>query len=306
MKTANAPPRIANLHAFARLYGVLRWFHPSDSAAALDWDRFAADGVRRIIDAPDAPTLRKALAELIAPFAPTVHLAVGNETFPGEPTLQPNPTAQLEVVAWEHLGFGDSTYGTWYASKRRHRGRSAPVPGVPFASLWQISDATPYRGARVRLSGKVRTMDRARGQLWLRIERSNGASFTDETDDHPVVSPTWRSGEVSGPVPADATRLVFGVLMAGVGTSWYDDLELAVQSADGSWKPIEIRDPGFESDDWLTSWQPGNGRAWLTSIAGWNATVDHVQPAFGCEFLAAGGRDAGTDRGAVRRRAAAG
>ena len=34
--TGSAPPRVANLHAFARLYGVLRWFHPSDAAAELD------------------------------------------------------------------------------------------------------------------------------------------------------------------------------------------------------------------------------------------------------------------------------
>lgn len=51
-------PEIANLHAFARLYGVVRWFHPSDSAAVVDWDRFALDGVHRVIDAPDATALR--------------------------------------------------------------------------------------------------------------------------------------------------------------------------------------------------------------------------------------------------------
>src|SRR4051794_36677784 len=29
--------QVMNLHAFARLYGVLRWFHPSDAAATVDW-----------------------------------------------------------------------------------------------------------------------------------------------------------------------------------------------------------------------------------------------------------------------------
>lgn len=46
---ASAPPqgrRIANLEAFARLYGYVRFFHPSDEAAALDWDRFAVYGAR--------------------------------------------------------------------------------------------------------------------------------------------------------------------------------------------------------------------------------------------------------------------
>ena len=27
---ATGPRRVANLHAFARVYGVVRWFHPSD------------------------------------------------------------------------------------------------------------------------------------------------------------------------------------------------------------------------------------------------------------------------------------
>jgi C-terminal processing protease CtpA/Prc len=281
LSSASAPPRTTNLHAFARLYGALRWFHPSDAAAALDWDRFAIEGVHRVIDAPDALTLRDRLAELIAPFAPTVHFAIGDEAFPDEPALHPSSAVQQDVVAWEHRGYGDSSYGTSYASKRRHRGRIAPVPGVPFASLWQAKDAAPYRGARVRLSGKLRTANHARGQLWLRIERAKGASFTDEMDDRPVVSSTWRSAEVSGPVDDDATRIVFGVLKVGAGTTWYDDLQMSVQNSEGIWTPIEIRDPSFEADDPLTSWQPGNGREVLTSIKGWNVTADHVQPASG-------------------------
>jgi hypothetical protein len=36
-----------NLEAFARLLGYVRHFHPSDEAAATDWDTFAISGVRR-------------------------------------------------------------------------------------------------------------------------------------------------------------------------------------------------------------------------------------------------------------------
>jgi len=60
--TAAVPARVANLHAFARIYGVVRWFHPSDAAATIDWNRFAVEGARRVIDAPDERTLRVALA----------------------------------------------------------------------------------------------------------------------------------------------------------------------------------------------------------------------------------------------------
>ena len=141
------PARVANLHAFARLYGVVRWFHPSDAAATIDWDRFAIEGARRVIDCPGVSTLRAALNELFAPIAPTVHLAAAGESFPEEPALRPPTGANLDVVAWEHMGYGDSAVTSVYASKRRHRERTIPVVGFPYGALWQAVDATPYRGA---------------------------------------------------------------------------------------------------------------------------------------------------------------
>ena len=156
----SVPDRVANLHAFARLYGVVRWFHPSDAAAAFDWDRSAIEGARRVIDVPSPQDLRVALAELFAPIAPTVHLATAGEPFPDEPALHPATAAGLEVVSWEHLGYGDSAVTTVYASKRRHRERAVALEGALYGALWQAVDATPYRGAHLRLRGKVRTVSR--------------------------------------------------------------------------------------------------------------------------------------------------
>src|SRR6185503_18343722 len=94
--------RVANLHAFARLYGVVRWFHPSDAAAAVDWDRFARDGAHRVVDAMDQRALRATLTELFAPIAPTMHIGGAGEQPPDVPTLHPASTAGLRVVAWQH------------------------------------------------------------------------------------------------------------------------------------------------------------------------------------------------------------
>jgi len=284
---AATSPRVANLHAFARLYGVIRWFHPSDAAAAIDWDRFAIEGSHRIVDAPDARALRTGLTELFAPIAPTVHIVGIAEEFPSEPALHPKSIADLEVVAWEHKGYGDSAIAAGgYASKRRHRGRTVAVPGAVSAVLSQSIDATPYRGARVRLRGKLRTADHALGRLWLRVDRGEASGFFDNMARHPVVSETWADAEIIGPVDADATAIVFGEVMRSSGTTWYDDLELSVQAKDGSWKPIEIQDGGFEAPDPLKSWHPGTGRAARSqSIDGWNVTVDHSRPASGASSL---------------------
>ncbi len=117
----SGPPRIANLHAFARLYGVVRWFHPSDAAAAVDWDRFAIEGARRAVDAADPGALRATLTELFAQVAPTMTIAGPGEALTDDPALHPASTAGLDVVAWEHYGYGDSTIVSVYRSKRRHR-----------------------------------------------------------------------------------------------------------------------------------------------------------------------------------------
>lgn len=283
--TDKAQMRIANLRAFARLYGVVRWFHPSDRAAAIDWDQFAIDGVRRVIDLRDFRALRAVLGDLFAPFAPTVHFAGSGEQLPLEPALQPASSSALELVSWQHKGFGDSTLISVYASKRRHRVREVPMEGALFASLSQTLDAAPFRGARIRLRGKLRVANRGRGQLWLRVDRTAGRGFFDNMQGHPVVSTSWDSAEIIGDVTADATRIAFGVLMQGNGTAWYDDIQLDAQMLDGTWKPVEIRDPGFESSDVLANWAPGSIRGRAASIDGWDAVLDSMNPASGSTSL---------------------
>jgi len=283
-RPSGAPDQIANLHAFARLYGAVRWFHPSDAAAVVDWDRFAIDGARRVIDAPDPQALRVALAALFAPIAPTVHLAAAGEPFPDELALRPAAASSLEVVSWEHLGYGDSAVTSVYASKRRHRERVVAAEGEPYGALWQAVDATPYRGAQLRLRGKIQTVSTL-GRLWVRIERKDATGFSDNMNDRPVVSRTWTSVQIDGVVALDATRIVFGTIAAGSGAAWYDDLELAVRAADGTWTPIEIHDPGFEADDPQRSWQPGISGPPITSLEGWHVAADRDRPASGTGSL---------------------
>ena len=62
-----------NVVAFARLYGLVRYFHPSSEAAALDdaaWEDFVVRGVRAVEDAPDAAALEIRLEKQFAPVAP--------------------------------------------------------------------------------------------------------------------------------------------------------------------------------------------------------------------------------------------
>jgi hypothetical protein len=267
--TPTKAQQVVNLHAFARAYGVVRWFHPSDAGAAIDWNEFAVIGAHLVADADSGQALRERLTRLFTPIAPTVRFAAA-----GEPLTDALAAgaAGIDEVAWAHLGFGDSEVAASYASKRRHRVRHVAVPGATFVAVGQSVDATPYRGLRVRLRGKIRAATGGHGQLWLRVDRAAGKGFFANMDERPVRAARWTSAELVGSVDGDATRIVFGVLNDSPGTAWFDDLELAVQRDDGEWNVLAIPDPGFESPDPMSRWHQAGG---LKSTPGWLVRTDH-------------------------------
>lgn len=275
---ATAPSRIANLHAFARLYGVVRWFYPGDAAAATDWNRLAIDGTRRVADARSPAELRDHLRSMFGSIAPAVQIAG-----PGEPLVDvavPANTKGLDLVAWEHLGYGDTTFRSAYLSKRRHRDATVPADGDPFAAVNQSIDATPYRGLPIRLRAKLRASAGSHAAIWLRVDRHGGATgFFDNMLDRPVTTTTWTPAEITGTVDADADRIVFGPLLDVDGTAWFDALQVEVQR-DGRWAPIEVADPGFESDAARSPWGYGVRRE-RAAPEGWEFTRDPQDPAEG-------------------------
>lgn len=133
----NEPPRpltergLANLTAFARLYGYVRFFHPSDEAAAADWERFLIEGVAAVEPAKDAAELAAALQRLFAPLAPTVRVHEAGQAPPPEPL----PPAAM-IMYWKHTGVGLGNTQGPYMSLRIEAKPSAklPSPAEPFTA----------------------------------------------------------------------------------------------------------------------------------------------------------------------------
>ena len=92
---------LTNLTAFARLYGYVRFFHPSDQAALTDWETFATEGVRAVEGAASLIDLQTRLEKLFQPIAPTVQI------FPS--ARRPAPTdlpPAAEIIRYRHYGVG--------------------------------------------------------------------------------------------------------------------------------------------------------------------------------------------------------
>ena len=244
------------LRAYAKLYGYVRYFHPSDEAADLDWDRFAVYGAGEILkvasrddEEAGSPELLGTLEALFAPIAPSVEIYPEGEAPPATPEAPADDTTGAEFVAWQHLGVGS---GPMYKSIRLNRpNRLRKTYGGGFGGVFQSIDAQPYRGRRVRLEAVLRAEVQGpgnEGSMWLRVDRQGGAvGFFDNMRDRRVRSPEWMVAEIVGPVAEDAQVIFFGSFLAGSGALWADEFRLSVEDENGDWIPIDIENLGFET-----------------------------------------------------------
>jgi C-terminal processing protease CtpA/Prc len=97
--SGNDEPRIDALVAFARTYGVVRYFHPSDSLDRVDWNRFLLAGAERMGGVTDRAQLGAELAALYAPIVAGFKVAT-----PDTPAA--DIAGEGERVEWRHLGYG--------------------------------------------------------------------------------------------------------------------------------------------------------------------------------------------------------
>ena len=239
---------VSSLQAFAELYGLVRYFHPSDAAAGADWERLALHGASQVRGASTTDELEETLGALFHPIAPTLQLYQGESPPKPAAILTPQDTSDLRLVAWQHRGVGLST-SPLYRSDRLNR--PAPQREKTMASTGQSIDSAPYQGRKIRLTAAVKTDVQGPGnqaQLFLMVLRPGGKrGFRENMADRPITDSTWQTYEITGTVAEDAEQIGIGAMLQGTGTAWFDDFQLHVKGDDGSWRPVPIENAGFEA-----------------------------------------------------------
>jgi hypothetical protein len=97
---------LRNLTAFAKLYGIVRFFHPSDECAVTDWNLFAIEGVRKVESANSPVDLAASLQSIFEPVAPTIRVFTGQDP---KPPAALSPAGEVEVIRWHNHGFGQTS-----------------------------------------------------------------------------------------------------------------------------------------------------------------------------------------------------
>ncbi len=235
---------VANLRAFAKLYGYVRFFHPSDEASEIDWDRFAILGSHKVKQAESPTELRAALESLFRPIAPTLQLYGADES--PSPFPHPGPVSGLKTVHWNHHGVGLHHEHLIYRSHRP--GRWSP-DCAKARLVFQEVLSDRYAGKEVRVSVYARTDCPDQTDLpglWLSSQPPY--ALLKNLVAVPITSTEWQQYSATARVPEDCQMLGIGCYGGGAGILWADEFELAVRDENGEWVPDRLEDPGFESE----------------------------------------------------------
>lgn len=255
--------QIENLRTFAKIYGYVKYFHPSDEAAALDWDLFAIYGARQVGSAQNREELVTILNTLFLPIAPSmiIHEAGQEVTFDLE-GITPKDTTGFKTIAWQHCGVGLSENSVYKSARINRKVEHKPDPNT-WGSLVNQFDAIPYRGMEFELEAYVKTSIKSiKGgvHLWLRVDLENGDSgFFENLGDTPINTPEWKKYKFSGRIDDDAHLLNIGMFMRGMGEIWVDEYILKIKEED-EWRTLKSYDfETYENGDFTKIWKSGIG-----------------------------------------------
>ena len=101
-----------NLHALARLFGYVRYFHPSDAAAAADWEQLAIHSVQTVENAQNASELAASLADALGPVSVAVAVFPTGTAVPSV-RLKPGPY----LIEWRHRGVGLNENSPYFSER---------------------------------------------------------------------------------------------------------------------------------------------------------------------------------------------
>jgi hypothetical protein len=100
--------------------------------------------------------------------------------------------------------------------------------------LYQVVDATQYRGKKLIYRADVRT-DVTQGgvaRLLVRVHRTDcSTSFRDDMGNHPITGSTWLPYEIHAPIALDAQDIEFGMQLIGHGAAWIDNIAMTFVDA---------------------------------------------------------------------------
>ncbi len=272
---ANHERELKNIDAFSRLYGYVRYFHPSNEAHGLNWNKFATYGIEEVRNAKSDKELIERLNTLFLPVAPSIW--IGTDTSIAKVNHLPPSVEAYDITYWQHEGIG---FGMQNPNKKpyisRRIGIKTDYTSTDFGNLMYQIEANKFLGKQFRYSASVKCAKNMSGKayLWSRVDlKKGGLGFFDNMSDRPISSEKWQHYSIEGSIDSNALYLNLGCLLSGNGKIFLDNVHLEIKNGE-KWEEIEIKQAGFETGH-LNN-KPG-GETWIGKGKGYEFDISEKE-----------------------------
>lgn len=239
--------RLENLKAFSKLYGYVRYFHPSDEAAQIDWDKFAIYGSQQIENASSSDELINGLNKLFLPIAPSIKLFKSNEKVVFDVnSITPSNLKDYKEIYWQHLGLGLSKESVYQSVRVNRASKDTKTTG--FNSVCKQIDLMLNKNKEFIFKAHVKIVgNETSGYLWVREDlEQGGVGYFNNMHEQPITSEKWEEYTIKGRMGANGKLVNIGLYVMGGGSMFIDNMSLSFKNDKGEW--VEVYKNDFEND----------------------------------------------------------
>ena len=238
--------QIENIKTFANAYGYVKYFHPSDEAYALDWNKFAIYGAEKVLECENEEDLINTLNQLFKPIAPSIVFQNADSERPFDiRSIIPADPEGYEPTYWQHRGVSfwmNSGYKDPYSSVRVNSPNEIDSP-KKYGLITMPIEASKYHGKTLKFKASAKAIETSDGYLRLAFYRKDGTAELERTF---VAGAFWKEYEVEQEIDSSAFSIVLGAGLKNEGALLFDNAELFYKDG-GKWIEIPLTDPDFES-----------------------------------------------------------
>jgi hypothetical protein len=184
--------------------------------------------------------------------------AIGKVLLAGLAVATAEPTCRAQVPAeWQVAGSHPDEYEMIVDQGTKHGGAASATirrkednPSEGFGTLMQTFKAEKYRGKRLRLTGYVKSEGVKWAALWVRVDGMEKSPLAFDNMGNRKIDGTteWTKYSLVLDVPEDGAAIAFGLLMAGKGQVWVDDLAFDVVGPDVASTALKTEAQEFSED----------------------------------------------------------
>ncbi len=245
---AQSEQQISNLRTFSKVYGYVKYFHPSDEASEIDWKRFASYGAARVEKCKNKEELVGELQRLFTPLAPSINFSAIEGQGYDIASITPLNTSQYKLTFWQHTGVSlgmNPGYKAPYQSVRVN-GRTKKERPKNHGLLVNSYDLSDYKGKKIRIRAWARCKSSMEAKAYMRMALINNDGTT-TLKKEAIVSDVWKSYEIVTQIDKSNAYIEIGAALKGNGEVFMDNVELSYWD-NGAWKTIPVHNPGFEDE----------------------------------------------------------